>query len=415
VLLVGCSGTGTQIPPSTVDSSGPSTTVPATTASTGVVGMSPELASEVERLIALTEELRELEFLEPPKVTVVTDQELAERVRADLAEDMAEVATAEKVYRLLGLVGPELDLAELYQDLYGEQVAGFYDGDTRELVVPADTTTFSPLQQSTMVHELTHALTDQHFGMWDSYQALVDGDRSDEASALLAVIEGDAVLTEALFYETLDEDEQSELLDASLNVDREVFERAPLFVRNGLVFPYESGFRLVLNRFVEGGHGGVNDMYAQPPSSTEAVFDLSSEAPLVIEDVVLTTAGYEVDSNDDWGALSWKLMFDQVIGGDEAAVDGWGGDRSIVYTDATNVMLTIVYQGDTAADAGEMLVALESYFSVVSGEEALLADGVWRFDTPGYVAFTSTGDTEVVLVVADNPAVGAEALATLTG
>lgn len=417
LLVTGCSSTETDPspPPAAFDSGVQvETTVPATTLPP-TPGMPAELAAEVERLIALTEELRELEFLQPPVVTVLTRQELAERVRADLAEDLEDISTEEKVYRLLGLVGPGLDLGELYQDLYGEQVAGFYDGDAGELVVPADTTTFSLLQQSTMVHELTHALTDQHFGMWDSYQALVDAERFDEATALLAMIEGDAVLTEALFYETLDQDDQSELLDDSLGVDREVFERAPLFVRDGLVFPYDAGFRFIVDLFVEGGHDAVDAVYAQPPLSTESVFDLSLESPISIEDTVVATAGYEVDSNGSWGALSWKLMFDQILGGDPAAVDGWGGDRAIVYTDGLNVMMTLEYQGDTPADAEEMLEALDRYFSAVSGEEALRSDGVWRFDLPGYIAFTATGDTGVALVVADDPSVGAEALTAIAG
>ncbi len=418
LFVAGCSSTGSDPSPppsSSVDTGSPAeTTAPATTVSP-TPGMPEELAEEVDRLIALTEELRELEFLQPPVVSVVTRQELAERVRADLAEDLEDIATSEKVYRLLGLVGPELDLAELYQDLYGEQVAGFYDGDTGELVVPADTTTFTLLQQSTMVHELTHALTDQHFGMWDNYQALVDSEHFDEATALLAIVEGDAVLTEALFYETLDQDDQSQLLDDSLGVDREVFERAPLFVRDGLVFPYEAGFRFILDLFVEGGHEAVDEVYEQPPLSTESVFDLSLESPLPIEGTVLATAGYEVDSNGSWGALSWKLMFDQIIGGDPTAVDGWGGDRAIVYTDGLNVMMTLEYRGDTPADAEEMLEALDRYFSAVSGEAAVLSGGVRRFDRPGYIAFTPAGGTGVVLVVADDPSVGAEALTTLTG
>lgn len=417
LLVAGCANMGTDPSPpsSAVVSAGPvDTTVPGTTISPAD-GMSEEFAAEVERLISVTEELRELEFLERPVVTVVTREELADRVRADLAEDLEDIGTSEKVYRLLGLVGPELDLAELYQDLYGEQVAGFYDGDTGELVVPADTTTFTLLQQSTMVHELTHALTDQHFGMWDSYQALVDGERFDEATALLAIIEGDAVLTEALFYETLDQKDQSDLLDDSLDVDRDVFERAPLFVRDGLVFPYEAGFRFVLDLFVEGGHAAVNDTYRRPPLSTESVIELNLEPPLPIEGTAVAATGYEVDSNGSWGALSWRLMFDQIIGGDPEAIDGWGGDRAIVYTDGLNVMMTIEYQGDTGADAEEMLAALDRYFSVVSGLEAQRSGGVRRFDVPGYIAFTPAGDEGVVLVVADDPSVGAEALTALTG
>jgi hypothetical protein len=414
LLLAGCSNpVPDPSPPSTVGPAGPvDTTVPTVTPPGDE--MPAELAAEVERLVAITEDLRELEFLEPPVVTVLTGDELADRVRADLAEDLDDIATSERVYRLLGLIGPELDLAELYQDLYGEQVAGFYDGDAGELVVPVGTTSFSLAQQSTMVHELTHALTDQHFGMWDSYQALVDGERFDEATALLAMIEGDATLTEVLFYETLDEDDQADLLDEQLRVDRGVFDRAPLFVRNGLVFPYEAGVSFVLDRFLDGGLAAVDGIYDRPPLSTEAVMEISMEAPLPIEQAILAPTGYEVDSNGSWGALSWKLMFDQVIGGDPKAVDGWGGDRAIVYTDGVDVMMTIEYQGDAPADAEELLAALDRYFSMVSGEDPIRSSRERRFDVPGYIAFTPVGDTGVVLVVADDPSVGAQALAALT-
>ena len=39
-------------------------------------------------------------------------------------------------------------------------------------------------------------------------------------------------------------------------------------------------------------------------------------------------------------------MFDQVLGGSDAAAEGWGGDSYRVYFDGSNVVLVLVFQGD---------------------------------------------------------------------
>ncbi len=57
-------------------------------------------------------------------------------------------------------------------------MAGYYDGDAGELVVPRDEDGFTALQRATLVHELTHALTDQHYRFNDRYTALIDEDRA---------------------------------------------------------------------------------------------------------------------------------------------------------------------------------------------------------------------------------------------
>jgi len=148
------------------------TTVPATAAPPSTTTtLDPQrlheqaILNQINELIARTEQIRELDFLAEPTVTLVDDDELANRVRQLIDEDIDpdEIARDTALEELLGLIPDGTDLLALYQDLYGEQVLGFYDGETKELVVPSNEDELSPAQKATLVHELTHALTDQHF------------------------------------------------------------------------------------------------------------------------------------------------------------------------------------------------------------------------------------------------------------
>jgi len=74
----------------------------------------------------------------------------------------ANLRQEETLLRFLGLV-PRRRPGELYYELLGEQLAGFYDIDRREMVL-ADW--LSPVQLAPVVtHELAHALQDQHFSL----------------------------------------------------------------------------------------------------------------------------------------------------------------------------------------------------------------------------------------------------------
>ena len=145
--------------------------------------LSVEVRKQLEDLIVTVQEVRGLPFLSPPNITVVTDAELEARFREAIEEEAEDFPADDALYKLLGLMDPEADLEKLLLDLYGEQVAGFYDGETGEIVVPARQDGLTLLQQGTMLHELVHALTDQHFEFDAQFRAMVDEERLDEATA----------------------------------------------------------------------------------------------------------------------------------------------------------------------------------------------------------------------------------------
>ncbi|MEX1271757.1 MAG: hypothetical protein WEB55_04815, partial [Acidimicrobiia bacterium] len=364
----------------------------------------------------VTEEVRGLAFLQPPMIVVVSEDELEARVRESVQEDIENLGADEALLKLLGLLEQDIDLLELYLDLYGEQVAGYYDGETGELVVPAGDS-LSELQKATLVHELTHALTDQRFGFNDEYEALIDGDRFDEAVAMLAVIEGDATLTELLYIQSLDMSQQQDLLGEMFGTDSTVFDSVPAYLQNSLIFPYQEGLAFVQRFYEIGGFDEVNRLYVEPPVSSEQIItprDYQDDLPIPVETVAPAVSGYEVVYESTWGELSFDLMFDQVLGGADEASDGWGGDVYTQWYDGSDAALLLVFTGDVDADVTEMRDALVRYVPNAMAVESdqIESDGGVAFEGDDF-AFVRVSEGRLFFVAAGDPATGRQIVTSL--
>ena len=389
---------------------------PATTASRDPAQAA--LRAQIDELIELTEEIRELDFLKPPTVTIVTNDELAARVRELIEEELepGDIARDTAVQVLLGLIGPDLDLLGLYTDLYSEQVAGYYDGELEEMVVPAGTE-LSALQKGTLVHELTHALTDQHFAFDGRIEELDAEDRFDELSALQSVIEGDASFTELLYVTELSTEEKIQIVTEALDQDTTVFAQTPRFIQDLLLFPYTEGADFVETLWSsDTGFDQVNAAYSDPPMTTEqiyhpAAYDSGETArPVVLPETLLE--GYEVEEEAVWGEVSFRVMFDQGLSTSaaEQAASGWGGDRYRVMWDGEEAVYVLVYVGDSIGDSIEMYNALVAYatseMNVGAPEE--LEHGT-SFEGDDYAYAGLSGD-RVLFIASSDPEVGPEVL-----
>src|SRR3989304_5366712 len=81
------------------DTSGVTSTVPT---SIDVAG----LTEDIDALVAVTEQIRGLEFIVEPVITIVSADELAERVRVQIDEDLQpdDLAVSQRLYEILGLL-----------------------------------------------------------------------------------------------------------------------------------------------------------------------------------------------------------------------------------------------------------------------------------------------------------------------
>ncbi|MGH9557840.1 MAG: hypothetical protein ACRD30_01275, partial [Bryobacteraceae bacterium] len=100
-----------------------------------------------------------------------------------------EIHAQETVLKMFGFVPPDFNLEQETVDLVSEQAAAFYDYDKKRLFL-LDSTTDSNEQRVALVHELAHALADQHYPLG---KYLHKGSPDDDAeTARQAVMEGQA-------------------------------------------------------------------------------------------------------------------------------------------------------------------------------------------------------------------------------
>ena len=425
LALVACTGdaatTSTTLPDvSSAPTTGETTTTVPSSSTTaaeaipngplpGTENLPPEVTEELIELVGITEEVRGLQFVEMPVVTVVTEEELASRVQAQIAEDAEDFPADEALYQLLGLLSEDTNLEAMLTELYGEQVAGYYDGEVGELVVPMREDGFSVVQRATLIHELTHALTDQQFDFDLAFDAMIEEDRLDEASAYQALIEGDASLAEFHYLQTLSQSELGEFFAEALDVDTTALDAAPAFIQDSLIFPYDSGLAFNQQLYDDDGWASINEAYGTMPGlpgTTEQVItpsDFGRDLPSEVTAPEVTVPAYELERTSVWGELGFRLMIDQVLGEDIGvdAADGWGGDAYSQWFDGTNAAMVLVFQGDTDRDTEELRVALASYAEAAVDDEDFVS--------------VEIVDERLVFIVADDTTVGELIQATVAG
>ena len=338
-------------------------------------------ASELERvlpdLLRFTSAARGLPFVRPVRVTLLGDDEFRERLKADAEEDAEEdeeeLRATQRVLEGLGLLEKGIDLDEALESLYGDAVAGFYDTEKDDLVVRGKEV--NEYLRVTLVHELTHALQDQHF---DIDRDDLD-DRDDEATTgLQGLVEGDAVRVERLYLESLPLAEQKEAERQEVSAGAGVGQGIPEVLLQLVVFPYLVGPEFATAVFEHGGQERLDAAYGSPPTTTEQL--LHPEAFLAAEPIVEVRTpkadGEEIDQGV-LGELGLLLLL-----GDGPAARGWDGDRYIAWEDGDDTCVRVTVATDSPQDDAELRRALDRL--------AESRDGV-KVTGKGPITFTSCG------------------------
>jgi len=224
-------------------------------------------------------------------------------------EDAQRLKNGEMVLKKFGLVPRDFDVDSFLVQLMREQVAGYYDPQTRFVNLldwlPPET------QIPVLAHELTHALQDQNFGMekWvkgpnhKKKMSPAETIADDESSvARHAVLEGQAMavmidyMLAPLGKSLADAPQIADAMEAGMSQggDSPVFNKAPLYLQRVLIFPYTYGLdfeRALLKKGKSNAYAGV---FKRPPQNTREVMEpsvyLAEEklAPLNPPDVAAT-------------------------------------------------------------------------------------------------------------------------------
>jgi len=366
--------------PSPSPSSPPSQTPPATTSPTPGGSVAPSAPASPADLSAtyarIESDVRAIRGLQAKKEVdpVVLDDAGIKKITADgFKKDnpQALVDANERLLKGLGLLPADANLGELYVKLLGEQVAGLYSPDDKQLYVVSRSGKLGPTEKTTFAHEYTHALQDQNFDLGSL--KLDEVGEGDKGIAGLSLVEGDATLVMSLWQiQHLSQADLLQLLGESLNPEVTAsLDAMPKVLQESLLFPYTAGLSFVQALQASGGWDAVNAAFRDPPASTEQVLHpekyASHEAPV---DVTLPAdlpaklgPGWTKGLEDTLGEFQLKVWLDQAGGGSggpsaDTAAAGWGGDR-VMLLDGPNGARAIALKTawDSAADASEFAAA----------------------------------------------------------
>ena len=333
---------------------------------------------KLDRIGYRTEAIRGLNLAGGTERELVSADEMREILAAQLAEDADEIALAQRLYALLGVIPPDADLGDILAGAFGDLTVGMYDqvsGTMRAVSESAGSLT--PQGELTAAHEFTHALQYAHLGV-EALRDDAEGD-SDRAAALMALVDGDALLTEYLYYLNVFDDSQREAADLeNANADLSAFFDAPVFIRRAVAFPYVEGRRFATILFLEtNDFSAVDAAYSAPPASTEQIIhpekygvDYPLEVALSLSEGALGD-GWSVLERGVMGELFFRSMLEGEVGSaasaDEAAA-GWGGDSyALLGSPDMGDALASASVWDSLEDVADMSIALRNYLMLSSG------------------------------------------------
>ena len=383
----------------------PATTTPDTSTTTsGTNGgkASDEVQAQIDQLIVEAQQIRGLELLEPIDVVLLNDDEYGTRFAEILEEDLAQedVDAINALLRALGIIAPDDDYRDLIEIYLTSGTGGFYDSETGELVVRLPGDELGPQARSVVIHEVVHALQDQHFTLLDERRDL----EGDPAYVSLAITEGDALLREATYVQSLSLREQAQYVAEFSEIDLSPLEALPGYILNSLQSPYLDGFTF----YNQVGIDNINAQFADPPESSEQLLDLDKyrrdEQPVPVTLPELELDGYELWFEAPAGQRDIEYILLDGIGPDAAleAARGWGGDLNQVYNKgADEGGYVLRYVGDTKKDAEELEAAFLSFI------DALVPDD-------SYTLVERDG-IEVLVIIASDPALGPTLKAGFSG
>ena len=377
----------------------------------------PDIAAEMDTIQAQVEQIRGLPPLQPVERALLSHDQLDKRVRADFAKDNSpeDNRKASLLLASFGLLEPGFDLNSFYQRFLSEQIAGFYDPEAKQMYI-VQGQSFGGMERMTYSHEFTHALQDQHYDIRNGlrYSSAACKEESERCAAVQALIEGDASLAEqAWMIRFATQQDRQDLSDFSKNNSLPIFESAPPFMKDDLLFPYVQGLEFVQSLYDQNGWESVNDAFANPPVSAEQILHpekYPQETPVVVQILdlksILGDGWTEVDKGilGEW--YTYLMLADGITPAfrlpqrtAQQAAKGWGGDAYSSFEKDGSTVLVLETTWDSAAEAIEFSKAFQIYANSRWGKQEIRTDGKMSWSAPGTFSLFSHSQTQTIWIM----------------
>lgn len=338
-----------------------------------------ELFASVDPILHFASEDSKLPLRHSVKRRLTNRAEVEHYVLSKLKEDKdtKRLERSEIVLKKFGLLDRDFQLRPFIVSLLTEQIAGYYDSKTKTVnlldwIAPEE-------QKPVLAHELTHALQDQHVRLekWadqtiEGTAHTVDEDNrhlaADEAdTARDAVAEGQAMVVfldwslkpSGRNLATMPDvaDELGDAMDESRSSP--ILTRAPLLLKESLLFPYRSGLNFEQTVLRDQGAAvAFAQALDRPPASSyeimnPQVWEQHRDAPLLrMPDIhPLLAAAYDPYDIGVMGELDVRILTELFGGRDVAAVLTPEWDGGLYYAAQSKQAMTPQQRSSTASVA----------------------------------------------------------------
>ncbi|MGH8826786.1 MAG: hypothetical protein ACRDVZ_04110 [Jiangellaceae bacterium] len=317
-----------------------------------------QLPEELPRLKAFVEQARGLEFIEPVDVEILDDAGF-ERALWSPAMSTGTEAPGDyaATYAALGLTADADAYYEAEASGSTELITGFYDAVSDQLVVRG--TEWTPMVEATVVHELTHALQDQHFDLIALETSVPLED--DSFLAIRGLIEGDATRIEYAYVGEQPREWQTQYENSFASTAPEG-PYDPLAEELGWI-PYGIGLDAVELIAAAGGNAAVDRAFRQPPTTSEQLLraqEWLDGAPDVAVEATVTRPeppnGFTAVDEGSLGAIVLAMLpLDlQEAVYDGSGLDGWQDDKYVTWNEGSGPCVALsVSIDDDAVTAAE--------------------------------------------------------------
>ncbi|ELY56637.1 Hvo_1808 family surface protein [Natronolimnohabitans innermongolicus] len=296
------------------------------------------------RSMARIEAIRGLKFHHDVELEVITRAEY----RSERGEPTPASPFVDELWRGAFVVDGETDVNRAMADLQGANVQGYYVND--QIVVIVEDADEIRLNREVLVHELVHALQDQHFGLERR------GETIDERRAELGLLEGEANYVPHRYDERCDREWQC-VVDHDPATTISAADDPNLGLLLSTYAPYSEGPAFVADLYERAdGWDAVDAAYDEYPASTSQLIH-----PERYPDDRPIDVGVTDRSSDEWEPITRdgdvrtetigeatifaSLWSDGVVerpltegatdlspyNYSHPATEGWAGDTMVVY------------------------------------------------------------------------------------
>ena len=299
-----------------------------------------ELSRYVSRSHARVEYIRNVEFNSLIPVKIITSTEFlnpedsaqsSDSIDADVLPDSNYSAWNDQIWEALFIVGETETSESVISQTSSQNTAGVYMPANGEIVIVSESDSILVLPETTLLHELTHAIQDQEGHLTAIHE--FPQPTQDLQLSISGLIEGEAAYVEwyyrkicdgsisvrdqSILHELVWEDWECIPLPniPSSSAESSSSGDTNLGVLLILFHPYSDGLSYIHYLKSQNNWMAVDDKYSSPPLSTEQIIHLSEEQPVQL-DISLSPNGYwkpfpnhGINGTDTVGEASIFSMF----------------------------------------------------------------------------------------------------------